>query len=1551
MNKKGFTLIEIIATVALLAILMLIAGPNLIKHYNQSKIDAMVIQEGKLVESGSILIQDYCKNPLNEGYQLQCDEYFQDTNELIEEDEKLYYTKYICVRDLKKLGYYSEDLKFSGENCSGAVVYKIDEETDMEVDNFSYVKCGEDYTSTLPEGINIESFKECFDVEVPGGGETPSEPAKEYNYLVTFSEITPFGMKVGTDASGKLTGGANLKIELPPDYETEANRFQPFIHSASPNVKSNLSIVTENGKKYLTGKMPNESLTVRIVYGIEQYRVVVNYVEYMSGRVMDSQYETSLFFGERLDIPHKDFDNFEIIEPSKLEITMEQEDVTVDVIYRQIDFNLTYDEEGGSNACTDTKVSYLKPFGTLCTQTKKTGYHLDDNLGAWYLGDNGTGTLIKSDTINEYYNDVVLHAKWRNNNYNVTYNCNGGTGSMSPSTHTYDISSNLTANTCAKTGNHFSRWTTNSNNTGNAYSNGQSVINLTSDKDGIVPLYAQWAVNNYTVAYNCNGGTGSTASSSHTYGVYRNLSNNNCLRTGYRFDGWTISSSGSGTVYTNQQSVVNLTTSNNVTVTLYAKWTRCGSGTYLVNNTCTACPAGKYSAGGVNSCSTCAAGTYSGSGASSCTACAAGKFSTAGSSSCSTCPAGYYCPGGTNKLACAAGKYSSGGASSCSTCPSGYYCPGSTDKKVCAAGTYSGSGASSCSTCTAGYYCPGGTNRVACTAGTYSGSGATSCTGCPAGKYNTSSASDSCTTCPAGKYNTGTGNTSCKTCDVGYYCTGGSNRTACPAGTYSTGGASGCTTCPAGSYCPGGTNKVACPTGYTSAAGATAQNKCYISVGAGKYIASANSSTQTSCAAGTYKAAHTVNYGSTSSCSACPSGKYSSSGAGSCSTCAAGTYSTGGSSSCTSCTAGYYCLGNSNQVACPSGYTSAAGATAQNECYISVAAGKYLATANGTTTTSCAAGKYKAAHTVYYGSTSSCSTCPSGYTSAAGATAQSKCYISVAAGKYLGTANSSTVTSCAAGTYKAAHNVNYGSTSSCSTCPSGYTSAAGATAQSKCYISVAAGNYLGTANSSTVTSCAAGKYKAAHTVYYGSTSSCSTCPSGYTSAAGATAQNKCYISIAAGYYLGTANGTSATACAAGKYKAAHTVYYGSTSSCSTCPSGYTSAAGATAQSKCYISVAAGNYLGTANGTSVTSCAAGKYKAAHTVYYGSTSSCSACPSGYTSAAGATAQNKCYISIAAGNYLGTANGTSATACAAGKYKAAHTVNYGSTSSCSTCPSGYTSAAGATAQNKCYISISAGYYLGTANGTTATACAAGKYKAAHTVNYGSTSSCATCAAGTYNTGTGNTGCTTCPAGYYCTGGTNKTACASGTTSDAGATAASSCYTLYKDEWVAGVSGTTEFERSGHKSWASGGNVRLVWQEYYNSYTNQSYLRFTAFQAISGSGIGVMYVGGSSSQTRGIFVLDSAGNKETIQRMNYTAGDTNFNFLNSTVNTWINVNTYSTSPTTSPPWESKIYDHNSDGTLTLTLRVDLLILTIDSSNYGSWNNVDKTITLTDLR
>ena len=286
----------------------------------------------------------------------------------------------------------------------------------------------------------------------------------------------------------------------------------------------------------------------------------------------------------------------------------------------------------------------------------------------------------------------------------------------------------------------------------------------------------------------------------------------------------------------------------------------------------------------------------------------------------------------------------------------------------------------------------------------------------------------------------------------------------------------------------------------------------------------------------------------------------------------------------------------------------------------------------------------------------------------------------------------------------------------------------------------------------------------------------------------------------------------------------------------------------------------------------------------------------------------------------------NSASCSECGAGTYNSG-TGNTG----CSTCPAGYRCTGGANISQ-----CPAGYYSN-AGAVNCTRCSAGKYSAA------GSASCSSCPAGTYSAA-GASSCTSCAAGTYSTGGASScTACPSGTTSAAGA---SSCYTIYEDKWVAGASGITEFNKNGGSGWSSV-QTRLHWQEYYNAYTNQSYLYFSDFQAKSTAGAGVVYAGGGSGQTRGIFVLDSAGNKELIQKMSYHAGDTAFNFLNSRKNTWFSQN----SGSTVPPWESKVYNHNSDGTLTLTLRVDLMMLPASSSFSAQWNNVDKTITLTDLR
>ena len=63
-----------------------------------------------------------------------------------------------------------------------------------------------------------------------------------------------------------------------------------------------------------------------------------------------------------------------------------------------------------------------------------------------------------------------------------------------------------------------------------------------------------------------------------TYGVAQNLTANTFTRDGYSFNGWNMKTDGTGTTYTNGQSVQYLTATDGATVTLYAQWTQQSQG-------------------------------------------------------------------------------------------------------------------------------------------------------------------------------------------------------------------------------------------------------------------------------------------------------------------------------------------------------------------------------------------------------------------------------------------------------------------------------------------------------------------------------------------------------------------------------------------------------------------------------------------------------------------------------------------------------------------------------------------------------------------------------------------------------------------------------------------------------------------------------------------------------------------------------------------------------------------------------------------------------------
>ena len=142
----------------------------------------------------------------------------------------------------------------------------------------------------------------------------------------------------------------------------------------------------------------------------------------------------------------------------------------------------------------------------------------------------------------------------------VSYHHNGGSGTGSQFGY---VGASLTG-TSSRTGYQFAGWYN---------STASNASRVTVIPQNGTTYYAHWTGNTWYVAFNGNGNTGgSTATETFTYGTAKALTANGFTRTGYQFNGWNTNAAGTGTNYSNGQSVSNLTTTNKGTVNLYAKW-------------------------------------------------------------------------------------------------------------------------------------------------------------------------------------------------------------------------------------------------------------------------------------------------------------------------------------------------------------------------------------------------------------------------------------------------------------------------------------------------------------------------------------------------------------------------------------------------------------------------------------------------------------------------------------------------------------------------------------------------------------------------------------------------------------------------------------------------------------------------------------------------------------------------------------------------------------------------------------------------------------------
>ena len=244
--------------------------------------------------------------------------------------------------------------------------------------------------------------------------------------------------------------------------------------------------------------------------------------------------------------------------------TMPAENMTVTAKWTAVNYTIEYDLAGGTVSTANPTSYTIETNSFTLNNPTREGYTF-----AGWTGSNGTTpqttvTVAKGSTGNKNYT-----ATWTPVSYTISYDYAGGSVATANPT-SYNIETNsFILNNPTREGYDFAGWTGSNGNTP------QTTVTITKGSTGNKNYTANWTAHTYTVTFDKNdaAATGTMTSQSFKYDVEQALKANAFTKANYTFAGWATSAGGSA-VYTDGQSVKNLTAEANGTVKLYAVWTQ-----------------------------------------------------------------------------------------------------------------------------------------------------------------------------------------------------------------------------------------------------------------------------------------------------------------------------------------------------------------------------------------------------------------------------------------------------------------------------------------------------------------------------------------------------------------------------------------------------------------------------------------------------------------------------------------------------------------------------------------------------------------------------------------------------------------------------------------------------------------------------------------------------------------------------------------------------------------------------------------------------------------
>jgi uncharacterized repeat protein (TIGR02543 family) len=216
-------------------------------------------------------------------------------------------------------------------------------------------------------------------------------------------------------------------------------------------------------------------------------------------------------------------------------------------------FTVTYDLNGGAGSAGG---NYAHTYGTSAYLLPTSGFaRTDYNFGGWATSPSGTsvGTTFAPSS------DISLYAIWNIAIYRLSFD--GQSGISETATAKVTIGQAIVLPNATRANHTLQGWSTQQSG-GSVTAGGAS---FTPASDGT--LYAQWALQVFTVTYNPNLGSVTTPTASFTYGSTTPLVLPRPTRTNYVFDNWYSSAVGG---YLIGAADANFTPTSSVTI--YAHW-------------------------------------------------------------------------------------------------------------------------------------------------------------------------------------------------------------------------------------------------------------------------------------------------------------------------------------------------------------------------------------------------------------------------------------------------------------------------------------------------------------------------------------------------------------------------------------------------------------------------------------------------------------------------------------------------------------------------------------------------------------------------------------------------------------------------------------------------------------------------------------------------------------------------------------------------------------------------------------------------------------------